>query len=144
YRSLGHFWRFGKGWLRRVDLTLERALAIDRQTPAVVTPSQQQEKTSMATQPVETGTAEPADAESKWWAHSMTLWGVIITSLSTVLPTVGPLLGLNITAELVQQLGNQLVLVVQALGGVIGTVLTIYGRMRATSSLERRQITLNM
>jgi len=33
---------------------------------------------------------------------------------------------------------------VQALGGVIGTVLTIYGRMRATSSLERRQITLNM
>ena len=144
YRSLGHFWRFGKGWLRRVDLTLERALAIDRQTPAVATPSQQQEKTSMATQPVETGTTEPADAESKWWAHSMTLWGVIITSLSTVLPTVGPLLGLNITAELVQQLGNQLVLVVQALGGVIGTVLTIYGRMRATSSLERRQITLNM
>ena len=98
----------------------------------------------MATQPVETGTTQPADAESKWWAHSMTLWGVIITSLSTVLPTVGPLLGLNITAELVQQLGNQLVLVVQALGGVIGTVLTIYGRMRATSSLERRQITLNM
>jgi uncharacterized protein (TIGR02594 family) len=145
YRSLGHFWRFGKGWLRRVDRTLERALAIDRQhTPTVTTPSQQQEKTSMPTQPVEIGTTAPDTADSKWWGHSMTVWGVIITSLSTVLPTVGPLFGLNVTADLVQQLGNQVVQVAQALGGVVGTVLTIYGRMRATTSLERRQITLNM
>ena len=145
YRSLGHFWRFGKGWLRRVDRTLERALAIDRQhTPTVTTPSQQQEKTSMPTQPVETGTTAPDTADSKWWGHSMTIWGVIITSLSTVLPTVGPLFGLNVTADLVHQLGNQVVQVAQALGGVVGTVLTIYGRMRATTSLERRQITLNM
>ena len=86
----------------------------------------------------------PDTADSKWWGHSMTVWGVIITSLSTVLPTIGPLFGLNITAELVHQLGDQVVQVVQALGGVIGTVLTIYGRMRATTSLERRQITLNM
>ena len=28
YRALGHFWRFGRGWLKRVDTTLERALAI--------------------------------------------------------------------------------------------------------------------
>ena len=147
YRSLGHFWRFGKGWLRRVDRTLERAMAIDRQqasTPTPATPSQQQEKTSMATQPDATGTTAPDTADSKWWGHSMTVWGVIITSLSTVLPTVGPLFGLNVTADLVQQLGNQVVQVAQALGGVVGTVLTIYGRMRATTSLERRQITLNM
>lgn len=147
YRSLGHFWRFGKGWLRRVDRTLERALAIDRQqasTTTVATPSQQQEKTSMATQPEQTGTTAPDTADSKWWGHSMTVWGVIITSLSTVLPTVGPLFGLNVTAELVQQLGGQVVQGAQALGGVVGTVLAIYGRMRATTSLERRQITLNM
>ena len=54
----------------------------------------------------------------------MTIWGVIVTTLSTVLPTFGPLLGLNITAELVHQLGDQLVQVVQALGGLVGTVLT--------------------
>ncbi len=47
----------------------------------------------------------------------MTIWGIIITTLSTVLPTLGPLLGLNITAELVHQLGDQVVVVVQALGG---------------------------
>ena len=33
---------------------------------------------------------------------------------------------------------------VHALGGLVGTVLTVYGRMRATTLLERRQITLNM
>ena len=98
----------------------------------------------MTTQSGPTQTTAPATPDSKWWGQSMTIWGVIITSLSTVLPTIGPLLGLNITAELVQQLGNQIVQVAQALGGVTGTVLTIYGRMRATTSLERRQITLNM
>ena len=82
--------------------------------------------------------------ESKWWGQSMTIWGVIITSLSTVLPAIGPLIGLNVTADLVHQIGDQLVAVVQALGGLIGTILAIYGRVRATTSLERRQVTLNM
>ncbi len=152
YRSLGHFWRFGKGWLARVDRTLERAQAIDRapsstratNIPTSTIPSQQQEKTSMATQTEQTESTTSASGETKWWGHSMTIWGVIVTSLSTVLPTVGPLLGLNITADLVHQIGDQLVQVVQALGGLVGTVLTIYGRMRATPLLERRQITLNM
>lgn len=98
----------------------------------------------MPAQPVDTAATQSTTADNKWWGHSMTVWGVIITSLSTVLPTVGPLFGLNVTADLVQQLGNQVVQVAQALGGVVGTVLTIYGRMRATTSLERRQITLNM
>jgi hypothetical protein len=98
----------------------------------------------MTTQFGQTQTTTPASGDAKWWGDSMTIWGVIITSLSTVLPTIGPLHGLNITADLVHQIGDQLVQVVQALGGLVGTVLTIYGRMRATTLLERRQITLNM
>jgi hypothetical protein len=87
-------------------------------------------------------TAPPAAA--KWWASSMTIWGAVVTALSTVLPVVGPLVGLNIPPELVLQLGDQVVLLAQAAGGVAGTILTIYGRSRATSALERRQITLTM
>ena len=98
----------------------------------------------MATQSEQSETTTPAQGEAKCWGHSMTIWGVIVTSLSTVLPTIGPLLGLNITADLVHQIGDQLVQTVQALGGLVGTVLTVYGRMRATTLLERRQITLNM
>jgi len=93
--------------------------------------------------PATTPSAAP-DADSKWWGHSMTIWGVIITALSTVLPTLGPLLGLNITADLVHQLGDQVVLVAQALGGLIGTILSIYGRTRATALLSRRTFTMNM
>jgi hypothetical protein len=100
----------------------------------------------MSTQPEQTGadTASRASADSKWWGQSMTIWGVAITFLSTVLPTMGPLLGLNITADLVHQIGDQVVLVVQSIGGLAGTILTIYGRTRATTLLERRQITLSV
>jgi hypothetical protein len=74
----------------------------------------------------------------------MTVWGAAITALSTVLPVVGPFLGLNITADLVQQLGDQVVVLAQAAGGVAGTILTIYGRARATTPLERRQVNLTL
>jgi hypothetical protein len=88
----------------------------------------------------------PAEAPTlaKWWAHSMTIWGALITGISTVLPTLAPLVGIDITPELVRQLGNQAILTVQAVGGLVGTILTIYGRIRATTALERRQIKLTM
>jgi hypothetical protein len=88
--------------------------------------------------------APAAPATTKWWAHSLTIWGALITGISAVLPTVAPLIGLDIKPEVVRQLGDQAVLAVQALGGVAGTILTIYGRMRATTTLERRHVTLTM
>jgi hypothetical protein len=88
-----------------------------------------------------TPTAAPP---AKWWASSMTIWGAVVTALSTVLPVVGPVLGLNVPPELIHQLGDQVVVLAQAVGGVAGTILTIYGRVRATTALERRQVTLTM
>jgi hypothetical protein len=74
----------------------------------------------------------------------MTIWGAVVTGLSTVLPVVAPLVGLDLTPEVVRQLGEQSLLAVQAIGGLAGTILTIYGRMRATTMLERRQIKLTL
>ncbi len=171
YRSLPTFWRFGRGWLARVDRTLAAARAIASATgsphPRQVRradspppggegsgvggtptadvshlPSQSKETTPM---PDTTQPATPVAApDTKWWGQSMTIWGVIITTLSTVLPAFGPLLGLDITAELIRQLGDQIVIVVQAVGGLIGTILAIWGRARATASLERKQLTMNL
>lgn len=84
--------------------------------------------------------ATPTDA--KWWGQSVTIWGAIITALSTVLPALGPALGIDITADLVHQLGEQVMQTVQAIGGLIGTILTIYGRARATQPLAQRQMTV--
>ena len=50
----------------------------------------------------------------------------------------------NIPPELIHQLGDQVILLAQAAGGVAGTILTICGRVRATTALERRQVTLTM
>jgi uncharacterized protein (TIGR02594 family) len=141
YRSLAHFWRFGKGWLARVDATLALATAISRATPSP-SPSQPKEKQPMPTD--NSAPAQlPAEGAPKWWANSMTIWGVIVTTLSTVLPTLGPVFGLNITAELIRQLGDNVVIFGQALGGLVGTVMAVYGRVRASGPVERRQVTLN-
>ncbi len=80
----------------------------------------------------------------KWWGNSLTIWGTLITTLSTVLPVLGPALGVNITGELIRQLGDNTVVLAQAAGGVAGTVMAIWGRIRATQPIERRQFTLTL
>ena len=74
------------------------------------------------------------------WGQSMTIWGAIITTLSTVLPAIAPALGIDITADLVRELGAEVVQTVQAVGGLVGTILTIYGRARATQPLAQRDM----
>jgi uncharacterized protein (TIGR02594 family) len=142
YRALPIFRRFGNGWLSRVDATLALANEIDRSTPPLV-PPQPKGPTPM---PTDTSTATPSTAtpDAKWWGHSLTIWGIIITGLSTVLPAIGPALGINITADLIHQLGDNVVAVAQALGGLAGTGMAIYGRLRTSTPLERRQVTLSM
>jgi uncharacterized protein (TIGR02594 family) len=139
YRSLGHFWRFGRGWLARVDRTLAqaRALAVPARARA---PDQPQPSNGELTMEQ----AEPAQTPTKWWGQSMTVWGAVITALSTVLPVMGPLVGLDLSADLIRQLGDEVVRTAQALGGLIGIIMTIYGRSRATTQLQRREVTLQL
>jgi hypothetical protein len=87
---------------------------------------------------------ESEGADSKWWGQSMTIWGALLTALSTVLPLLGPILGINLTVDLVEKLGQDVVLLIQAAGGLIGTIMTILGRMRATTLLERRPVKLKL
>ncbi|MFZ1105478.1 MAG: hypothetical protein WAN86_21920 [Hyphomicrobiaceae bacterium] len=86
----------------------------------------------------------PTTPPPKWWVASKTLWGAFITALVAVLPALGPLLGFTVPAELIHQLGDQVLLVVQALVGLAGIVLTIYGRVRATTPLERRRVIVKL
>jgi hypothetical protein len=80
----------------------------------------------------------------KWWGNSMTIWGTLLTAATTVLPVVAPALGLDLTPEMMRQLGNGVMGTAQALGGVIGTGLAIWGRIRATAPIERRQFNLTV
>ena len=136
YRSLSHFWRFGRGWLRRVDRTLVAAQRIDN---AQSKASRQLQKGAR-----QMSQTDDASNDGKWWGHSMTIWGAIITAASTVLPVIGPLIGLDVTPDLVKEFGDQVTSVLQAIGGLIGIIMTVYGRTRATTPLGRKQITLQL
>lgn len=85
-----------------------------------------------------------APAAPKWWGRSLTIWGTVITAFSTVLPVLAPALGLDITPELVRQLGDSVLMFAQALGGLVGTVMAVWGRIRAGGPIERRQFTVTM
>jgi uncharacterized protein (TIGR02594 family) len=136
YRALPHFWRFGRGWLKRVDRTLARAHAILGQTTSASIPENEGDHTM---------TNEPAQVPpAKWWGQSMTIWGAFVTGLATVLPAFGPLIGIDITGDLVQDAGDQIVTAIQAVAALAGTIMTVYGRVRATQPLERRAVSLRI
>lgn len=137
YRALPTFWRFGRGWLARVDRTLERALAILNDG----SPAQSSEgDTDMADDSID----DPGLAPGKWWGRSMTIWGAIVTGAAALAPAFGQALGVDIPASLITDAGNQLFAAVQAVGVLAGTIMTIYGRLRASRPIERRVLKLKV
>lgn len=143
YRSLSTFWRFGRGWLSRVDKSLHLARTIAAE-PRFHPSTNPQEISMTDTTPTPSTPAASPTSDAKWWGQSLTIWGVLVTTLSTVLPVVGPVIGFDITPELVRQLGDGVVQVVQAAGGLIGTALTVWGRLRATQPLVRTRVSLTL
>ena len=161
YRGLSTFWRFGRGWLRRVDANAAaaHALALASAPPQAApldTPQPRQKDTQpmlpqsnasttpaatteLASQP-ESNPAKPA----KWWGESLTIWGALLTAMTTVAPAIFAAFGIDVSADLLQRLGGQAATTVQAIAGLIGTLMTIYGRARATSALERRTVSLHL
>ena len=83
--------------------------------------------------------ANTAADDAKWWGQSRTLWGTLITAAATVLPVLAPAVGVSLPADVIQTFGDQVVIAVQALAGVFGTALAIYGRFKASSALSLRK-----
>ena len=82
--------------------------------------------------------------DGKWWAQSKTIWGALITATATVLPVLGPLIGIDLSGDTIRQAGEQGFAAVQAIVGLFGTLLTIYGRVRASGPLTRRAMSLRL
>jgi len=135
YKSLKHFRVFGRGWMRRLDSTISRGLKAAGSDPA--RPFEQ-------TQSPQKKETIPMITEQKWWVESLTIWGTLITALSTVLPFIGPFIGLDISSAMIEQFGEAVVRLIQALGGVTGTFMAVYGRMRATTALTQHRVSLKL
>ncbi len=136
YRSLKHFWRFGRGWLRRVDVTLERARELVGKSEKN---GSGKRSNDMMVSRNQTGVGQ-----SKWWGQSVTIWGALVTAAATVVPVLGPLVGIEIGADTVRQIGAETFTAVQAVVGLAGTAMTIFGRIRATQTLEQRSVSLKI
>jgi hypothetical protein len=54
------------------------------------------------------------------------------------------LLGIEITSDFVRQVGADIGAIVQAVAGVVGTLMTLYGRARATAPLMRRDMSVRL
>ena len=145
YRALPTFWRFGRGWLARVDATSAVAQALTKST-SQHNNTRSPSMSSSVTQPTEQQPPKiqitPGDA--KWWGQSVTIWGTIVTTLATVLPIVGPLVGISISADIVRELGDSVIHAAQAIGGVVGILMTVYGRTHAVQPLVRRNFLIKL
>lgn len=141
YRALPHFWRFGRGWLNRVAATKTAALSQSANDPALRVPNSQ-----VRLNPAKQGDDSMTDAvaSTKWWGHSLTVWGAFVTAAAAILPTLGPLIGLDITSDAVRQLGSDAGAIVQAIAAFVGTLMTLYGRARATAPLIRREMNVKL
>ena len=140
YRALPHFWRFGRGWLNRVRATKAVAVAAVLTARTAVQPE-------IFPQPDlgdESMTTQAGTPATKWWGHSLTVWGAFVTAAAAILLTLGPLIGLDITSEAVRQIGSDVGSIVQAIMGVLGTLMTLYGRARATVPLVRREMNVRL
>jgi uncharacterized protein (TIGR02594 family) len=131
YRALASFPRYGRGWLARLEKTHRAALANVAESKPTT-----KEKRPMPTKP-----QTPAP---KWWGQSMTLWGVAITALTAVIPALGGVLGLEISAEMAEFIGRELTNLVQGGGGLLGTIIAIYGRLRAEGPLIRKRLSVRL
>ncbi|MBN9352542.1 MAG: TIGR02594 family protein, partial [Hyphomicrobium denitrificans] len=140
YRALPHFWRFGRGWLKRVDATLALArtwAAADATNRGLLEPQQ------IAKGEIKMGekskTEISSSDDSKWWLNSKTMWGTLITAAATVIPVLGPAVGIVLPADLITSFGDQVMTAAQALAGLFGTALAIYGRLKADTPLALRK-----
>ncbi len=141
YRALPHFWRFGRGWLNRVAATRVAARALLKARPPSPSSTNPSSTLNQGEEPMTDTASTP---EPKWWGHSLTVWGAAVTAAAAILPALGPLIGLDITSEAVRQIGGDVGAIVQAVAGVVGTLMTLYGRARATAPLMRRDLSLRL
>lgn len=139
YRSLSQFNIFGKGWLNRLKKT-EAAARLQLSSsfhPIEKYNHNSSKETKHMNEPI-------SNTQSKWWGESLTVWGTIITALSTVLPVMGPFIGLNISAELILQFGDTVAKLIQIIGGITGTTMALYGRARANQQLVRKPMAIKL
>ncbi len=67
----------------------------------------------------------------KWILKSKTFWGAVVMAATTLVPAFGHMIGIDATAQDVQNIGNSITDVITAVGTAVGFVMVVLGRMQA-------------
>lgn len=89
-------------------------------------------------------TTHATSSAPKWWAESLTIRGALLSAGCAVVPALGSLVGLELSADVVSQVGQQVAVAAQAVGGITGAAMTIIGRFRAARPLTRRAVQMRI
>lgn len=137
-RKSANWTRYGDGWTNRISAMFDEALEHAKKSPETITANQTigkvEGRVAVAPKQIAKGVHLVAEIDltnAKPWTGSLTIWGAIVTFLATVVPAIGQLVGVDISADLVQTFGQAVGHLIEAVGGVMGTVMVIWGRFRA-------------
>ena len=72
------------------------------------------------------------EEQTKPWWQSKTIWGALITIIALILS----LFGVQIDEQTKQVLINESVALATAIAGIVGAVLSIYGRIKAKQRIK--------
>ena len=72
------------------------------------------------------------EEQTKPWWQSKTIWGALITIIALILS----LFGVQIDEQTKQVLINESVALATAVAGIVGAVLSIYGRIKAKQRIK--------
>ena len=139
YHQLKQFKIFGKGWMNRLkntDQVAKQYLSTNEHPPKKFKTPKRKVSPKMQT--------DPYDETKKWWGESLTVWGTIVTALATILPIIGPFIGIDISGEMIRQFGETVAKLIQIIGGLTGTTMALYGRSRATTKLTRKTMEMKL
>jgi uncharacterized membrane protein len=71
--------------------------------------------------------------ETKSWWQSKTIWGAVIT----IIALIASLFGYQIDPQTQQIILDRTMAIVTAVGTIVGSVMAIYGRIKATKRIGR-------
>ena len=73
---------------------------------------------------------------TKWFAKSVTMWGVFIMGLTAIMPAVGAMMGWTFVPADISMLGKGGTDIINGVGSIVGAIMAIYGRFNATVPLS--------
>ena len=75
---------------------------------------------------------------AKWFLQSKTIWGGIIMFVVAMLPVIQGFLGVDVSADEVQQVGEAGGRLIENIAALFGLVLVVVGRAKADKNITIR------